>query len=285
MAHKKADYGDIFSRGILKENPVLMLLLGTCPLLAVSTTATNGLGMGIAVIVVLTMTNFIISLIRNFVNDKVRIAVYITVIAGMVTIIQLFMQAYTPDLNRSLGIFIPLITVNCIILGRAEAFAGKNSPIASAVDGLGMGLGFTLAITIMASIREIFGAGTWFGAPIPILNDNPFAIMIMPPGGFFVYGIMIAGTLAIIRWRENTAKSKARELTRGGRVTAEAVILNEAAYAPRKEQPSAAACPDAGCGSCGAQAACGMSEFRAQMKPQKMIVPEMIKKTTEGGQK
>lgn len=285
MANNKTDYGDIFSRGILKENPVLMLLLGTCPILAVSTTATNGLGMGIAVIVVLTMTNFIISLIRNLVNDKVRIAVYITIIAGMVTIIQMFMQAYTPDLNRSLGIFIPLITVNCIILGRAEAFAGKNGPIASAVDGLGMGLGFTLAITVMASLREIFGAGTWFGAPIPILNDNPFAIMVMPPGGFFIYGIMIAGTLAIIRWRENNAKDKARELTRSGRVTAEAAILNEAAYAPRKEQIAQAACTDGGCGSCGAAAGCGMSEYRAQMRPQKMIVPETIKRNTQGGQR
>lgn len=284
MANKKTDYGDIFSRGILKENPVLMLLLGTCPILAVSTTAMNGLGMGVAVIVVLTMTNLIISLIRNFVNDKVRIPVYITIIAGMVTIIQMFMQAYTPDLNKSLGIFIPLITVNCIILGRAEAFAGKNNPLAAAVDGLGMGLGFALAITVLASIREIFGAGAWFGTPIPILNDNPFGIMAMPPGGFFVYGIMIAGTLGIIRWRENNAKNKARELTRTGRVTAEAAILNEAAYSPRKDQITAADCTD-GCGSCGAAAACGMSEFRAQMKPRKMIVPEMIKKNPEGGQK
>lgn len=284
MANKKTDYGDIFSRGILKENPVLMLLLGTCPTLAVSTTATNGLGMGIAVIVVLTMTNLIISLIRNFVNDKVRIPVYITIIAGMVTIIQMFMQAYTPDLNKSLGIFIPLITVNCIILGRAEAFAGKNKPLASAVDGLGMGLGFALAITVLASIREIFGAGTWFGTPIPVLNDNPFGIMAMPPGGFFVYGIMIAGTLGIIRWRENRAKDKARELTRTGRVVAEAAVMNEAAYAPRKAETAKASC-ESGCGSCSAAAACGMSEFRAQMRPQKMIVPGVIRKNSEGGQK
>lgn len=271
MAKQQKSLGDIFSRGILKENPVLMLLLGTCPILAVSTTAMNGIGMGIAATVVLIMTNLIISLIRNLVSDKVRIPVYITIIAGMVTVIQLLIAAYFPDLNKSLGIFIPLITVNCIILGRAEAFANKNTPLSSVVDAMGMGLGFTLALTIMASIREIFGNGTWFEKPIPVLNEYPLGIIKMPPGGFFVYGLMIAGTLGIIRYMENAAKNKAKQLTSHGPIQAEAAQFDESD------------CADGGCGSCGAKAACGMSEFRAQMRPNKMIVPDMIKK--EGGTK
>ena len=270
MAKKEITLGDVFSRGILKENPVLILLLGTCPTLAVSTTAMNGIGMGIATTVVLIVTNFLISMVRNLVSDKVRIPVYITIIAGMVTIIQLLIKAYFPALDKSLGIFIPLITVNCIILGRAEAFANKNNPLVAAIDGLGMGVGFTLAITVLASIREIFGNGTWFTNPIPVLVDNPFGILKMPPGGFFVYGIMIAGTLGIIRRMENRAKDKARALTRKSPVIAEAsIVLDEA-------------CADGGCGSCGASAACGMSEFRKQMKPNKMIVPGLIQKNKGG---
>lgn len=269
MAKKQVTLTDVFSRGILKENPVLMLLLGTCPTLAVSTTATNGIGMGIAATVVLILTNFLISLVRNLVSDKVRIPVYITIIAGAVTIIELLIKAYFPELDKSLGIFIPLITVNCIILGRAEAFANKNNPLVAAVDGLGMGLGFTLAITTMASIREILGNGTWFGKAIPVLVDNPFGIMKMPPGGFFVYGVMIAGTLGIIRRMENRAKDKALALTKKGPVIAEASILLDDTCT-------------SGCGSCGASAACGMSEFRKQLKPNKMIVPDMIK-TNKGG--
>lgn len=270
MAKREVTIGDVFSRGILKENPVLMLLLGTCPTLAVSTTAMNGIGMGIAATVVLILTNFLISLVRNLVSDKVRIPVYITIIAGMVTIIELFIKAYVPALDKSLGIFIPLITVNCIILGRAEAFANKNKPFVAAVDGLGMGLGFTLAITVMASIREILGNGTWFETPIPVLVDNPFGIMKMPPGGFFVYGIMIAATLGIIRRMESRAKNKALALTKNGPVIAEAsIILDDT-------------CADGGCGACGAAAGCGMSEYRRQMKPNKMIVPDMIKKTKGG---
>lgn len=272
MAKQQKSLGEVFSRGLLKENPVLMLLLGTCPTLAVSTTAMNGIGMGIAATLVLIMTNFIISLIRNLVSDKVRIPVYITVIAGMVTIIELLIAAYFPALNKSLGIFIPLITVNCIILGRAEAFANKNTPVYAAIDGLGMGLGFTLALTTMASIREIFGNGTWFEKPIPFLVDNPLAIIKMPPGGFFVYGIMIAGTLGIIRYMDNAAKNKARALTSHGPISAEAADFDEAN------------CADGGCGACGAKAACGMSEFRAQMRPRKMIVPDMIQ-FNKGGSK
>lgn len=270
MAKKEVTLGDVFSRGILKENPVLMLLLGTCPTLAVSTTAMNGIGMGIAATVVLIVTNFLISLVRNLVSDKVRIPVYITIIAGMVTIIQLFIKAYVPALDKSLGIFIPLITVNCIILGRAEAFANKNRPLVAAIDGAGMGLGFTLAITVMASIREILGNGSWFGTPIPVLSENPFGIMKMPPGGFFVYGIMIAGTLGIIRRMEARAKNKARALSNARPVVAQAAIILDGD------------CADGGCGSCGASAACGMSEFRKQMKPQKIAVPETIRNNKGG---
>lgn len=271
MATKQKGLGEIFSRGVLKENPVLMLLLGTCPILAVSTTAMNGIGMGIATTLVLIMTNLIISVIRNLVSDKVRIPVYITIIAGMVTIIQLLIAANFPDLNKSLGIFIPLITVNCIILGRAEAFANKNGPVRSVVDALGMGLGFTLAIVILSSIREIFGNGTWFDKPIPVLNENPLGIISMPPGGFFVYGLMIAGTLGIIRYMDDAAKSKAKKLTTKGALQAEAAQFDESD------------CPDNGCEGCGSKASCGMAEFRAQMRPKKMIVPGMI--TKEGGTK
>lgn len=270
MATNQKGLGQVFSRGLLNENPVLMLLLGTCPTLAVSTTAMNGIGMGIAATVVLIMTNFLISIVRNLVSDKVRIPVYITIIAGMVTIIELFISAYLPALDKSLGIFIPLITVNCIILGRAEAFANKNKPMVAAVDGLGMGLGFTLAITVMASIREILGNGTWFERPIPVLSENPIGIMKTPPGGFFVYGIMIAATLGIIRYIENTQKNRARQLTKTAPVNAEASVFEEES------------CADGGCGACGAKAACGMAEFRIQMKRSKLVVPEMIKQT-EGG--
>lgn len=265
MAKKELTISEVLGRGIIKENPVLILLLGTCPILAVSTTAMNGIGMGIAATVVLILTNVIISLIRNLVSDKVRIPVYITVIAGAVTMIQLFIAAYFPELDKSLGIFIPLITVNCIILGRAEAFANKSTPVMAAADGLSMGLGFALAITIMSSIREIFGNGTWFGKEIPVLSDNPIGIISMPPGGFFVYGLMIAGTLGIIHYMENRAKNKARALTKKGVSTAEAATFIELD-----------SCPEGGCAGCGAKGGCGMSEFRAQMKPKMAQVPETI---------
>jgi electron transport complex protein RnfE len=185
-----------FSKGLLRENPVLRLILGTCPTLAVTTTSRNGLGMGLAATFVLVGSNLMISLLRKVIPDKVRIPAFITVIAGFVSIVQMLLQAYLPELNQSLGIFIPLITVNCIILARAEMFASKNSVLPSVIDGLGMGIGFTTALFLMGSIREIIGNGTFLGWPVPVLRAGgliePAIILILPPGGFFVFGLLIA---------------------------------------------------------------------------------------------
>ena len=182
----------ILTKGIIKENPVLVLVLGTCPTLAVTTQASNAIGMGIAFTFVLICSNIVISLLRNVIPDKVRIPCYITVIAGFVTIIELVMEAYAYSLYEALGIYLSLIVVNCIILGRAEMFANKNKPFDSLLDAIGMGIGFTLALLVMASIREILGNGTWFGMEIPWLSDNSISIMTMAPGGFFVFACLIA---------------------------------------------------------------------------------------------
>ncbi len=182
----------ILINGILKENPVLVLILGTCPTLAISTQASNAIGMGLAATAVLVCSNIAISALRKVIPDNVRIPCYIVLIAGFVTIVQMLVKAYAPALDESLGIYLPLIVVNCIILGRAEMFANKNTVWDSTLDGIGMGLGFTLALFVMAAIREILGSGTFFGNPIPILIDNNISIMILAPGGFFVYGCMIA---------------------------------------------------------------------------------------------
>lgn len=182
----------ILTKGIIKENPVLVLILGTCPTLAVTTLAVNGVGMGLAATFVLVCSNIVISLLKNVIPDKVRIPCYIVIIAGFVTILSSLMEAFLPDLYASLGLFLQLIVVNCIILGRAEMFASKNGVIASALDGIGMGLGFTLALLIMGSIREILGAGTWFGIPLTVNLFSPISIFILAPGGFLVYGCVIA---------------------------------------------------------------------------------------------
>jgi electron transport complex protein RnfE len=178
--------------GIIKENPVLVLVLGTCPSLAVSTMAVNGVGMGIAATVVLVCSNIAIAALKDIIPDKVRIPCYIVLIAGFVTIVQLIVKAYAPAIDKALGIFLPLIVVNCIILGRAEMFANKNSVLDSALDGVGMGLGFTLALLVMGSIREILGSGTWFGLPVTEGVIDPMTIFVLAPGGFFVYGCVIA---------------------------------------------------------------------------------------------
>lgn len=178
--------------GLLKENPVLVLVLGTCPTLAISTQASNAIGMGLAATIVLLGSNIAISALRNIIPDKVRIPCYIVLIAGFVTVVQMLVQAFAPALNESLGIYLPLIVVNCIILGRAEMFANKNTVLDSALDGIGMGLGFTLTLFVMATIREILGSGTWLGMEIPVLIDNNISIMTLAPGGFFVFGCMIA---------------------------------------------------------------------------------------------
>ena len=174
-----------FSKGIIKENPVLRLVLGTCATLAVTTAASNAIGMGAATTFVLVCSNAVISALRKVIPDKVRIPAYITVIAALI-------QAYSPALDKSLGIFLPLIVVNCIILGRAEMYANKNKVLPSILDGLGMGVGFTVALLMMGIIRELLGAGTVFGIPITSGFMPPIIIFILPPGGFFVFGMLIA---------------------------------------------------------------------------------------------
>ena len=180
------------TKGIIKENPVLVLVLGTCPTLATSTSVINALGMGAAATIVLLCSNIVISALRKVIPDKVRIPCYIVLIAGFVTAVQMLVKAFAPDLDKSLGIYLPLIVVNCIILGRAEMFANKNKVFDSAIDGLGMGLGFTLALFLMATIREVFGNGTFAGLEIPVLAENHISILTMAPGGFLVFGLLIA---------------------------------------------------------------------------------------------
>ncbi|MCL2105866.1 MAG: electron transport complex subunit RsxE [Oscillospiraceae bacterium] len=185
----KADLGKELTKGFLRENPVLRLLLGMCPALAVSTTVTAALGMGTAASIVLLLSNIIISALRRIIPDRVRIPAYITVIAGLVTLVQMLVKAYVPAIDSALGIYLPLITVNCIILGRADGFANSHGVAASACDAIGMGIGFTAALTLIAALREIFGAGAFAGIS---LFGTPAAILILPPGGFFVCGCMIA---------------------------------------------------------------------------------------------
>jgi electron transport complex protein RnfE len=180
------------TNGIFKENPTLRLVLGTCPTLAITTSTTNVLGMGVAATFVLVMSNMIISLLRKQIPDKVRIPAYITIIAGFVSIVEMIMKAFLPELDKALGIYIPLIVVNCIILVRAELFASKNNVFYSALDGIGMGLGFTLALLLIASFREILGNGTWFGMNVTRGAIDPAMIMILPPGGFIAFGTVVA---------------------------------------------------------------------------------------------
>ncbi|MFN8208384.1 MAG: electron transport complex subunit E [Bacteroidales bacterium] len=181
-----------FTNGFLKENPTFVIVLGTCPTLAVTTAAINGIGMGLATTFVLVFSNLFIALLKNVIPDKVRIAAFIVVIATFVTVVDLTMKAYVPDVYASLGIFIPLIVVNCIILGRAEAFAQKNKVWPSVLDGLGMGLGFTLAITLLAGVREILGNGSIFNIRLVSQEAQTILIFILPPGAFITYGYLIA---------------------------------------------------------------------------------------------
>ena len=178
-------------KGIIKENPVFVLVLGMCPTLGTTTSAINALGMGAATTAVLIMSNLVISLIKNFIPDKVRIPAFIVVIASFVTMIQLLMQAFMPPLYEALGVFIPLIVVNCIILGRAEAFASKNGPLDSILDGVGIGLGFTIALTLIGAIREILGSGAIFGVNLGITDYMPL-VFVLAPGGFIVLGYLMA---------------------------------------------------------------------------------------------
>ena len=182
----------VLTKGILKENPVLVLILGTCPTLATTTNIAGAFGMGIAAMVVLICSNMLISALRKVIPDNVRIPCYIVIISGFVTIVQMFVQAYFPALYEMLGVYLALITVNCIILGRAEMFAGKNTVLRSALDGVGMGIGFTIALCAMAFIREVFGNASFAGIPIPFLEPYKIAILVKAPGGMLVYGLLIA---------------------------------------------------------------------------------------------
>lgn len=214
MAEKKS-LGKEFTKGLVKENPVLRLVLGTCPTLAVTTSVTNAIGMGVAATIVLVCSNIAISALRKVITSKVRIPAYIVIIASFVTIVQMLVKAFVPALNTALGAFLPLIVVNCIILGRAEAFASKNSVLYSAVDGLGMGVGFTAALCLMGTVREVLGAGTFlagiqdllvlfgdnvlggwngfdFNSGLEAIGLQPITLFILPAGGFFVFGILMA---------------------------------------------------------------------------------------------
>ena len=215
----------ILTNGLLNENPVLRLVLGTCPTLAVTTMASNGIGMGLAATFVLLCSNIVISALRNIIPNQVRIPCFITVIAGFVTVVQMLVKAFVPSLDSALGVYLPLIVVNCIILGRAEAFASKNGVVDSALDGIGMGIGFTITLTIMGTIREILGAGTWMsgldgllpflpsGFAIQVIPESidPFTIMTSAPGGFFIFGVMMAAAT----WITSRPK-QAAEAAEGG---------------------------------------------------------------------
>lgn len=186
--------------GIIKENPALRLVLGTCPTLAVTTLAVNGIGMGLSATFVLICSGIAVSALRNVIPAKVRIPAYITIIAAFVTVLMMLVKAYLPSLNSSLGVYLPLIVVNCIILGRAEMFASKNKVLDSALDGLGMGLGFTLTLFLMGTIREVLGNGTFFGIDLH-LPVEPMIVFITPPGGFFVFGVL----MGLVVWIEEKA--------------------------------------------------------------------------------
>lgn len=188
-----------FTNGLIKENPVLRLVLGTCPTLAVTTAAINGIGMGLSATLVLICSNLAISLLRNVIPDKVRIPAYITIIAGFVSVVQMLVKAFLPDIDKALGIYLPLIVVNCIILARAEMFASKNPPVLSVLDGLGMGLGFTAVLTVMGAVRELLGAGMLFSLPVTSNFISPMIIFLLPPGGFFVFGMLVAVSNALAK--------------------------------------------------------------------------------------
>ncbi|MBE5756951.1 MAG: electron transport complex subunit E [Clostridiales bacterium] len=204
---KKCNNMSLFLKGILKENPVFVLILGTCPTLAVTNTVIGALGMGVAALIVLVCSNVLVSLLRKVIPDNVRIPCYIVIIAGFVTIVQMFVQAYFPEIYELLGVYLALITVNCIILGRAEMFAGKNTVGKSMIDGLGMGVGFTIAMLMMSIIREVFGNASFAGIAIPFLEPFKIAFLVKAPGGLLVYGLLIALVYVITKGKAPLKKS------------------------------------------------------------------------------
>jgi Na+-translocating ferredoxin:NAD+ oxidoreductase subunit E len=190
------------TKGIIKENPTFVIVLGMCPTLATSTSVNNAIGMGIAATFVLVCSNIMISLIKDITPDKIRIPVYVVVIAAFVSLVDMVMAAYVPALSKSLGLFIPLIVVNCIILGRAEAYANKNNVMNSLADGIGMGIGFTLALSVMATIRELLGSGTWMGFKVMPKTYDPMLMAILAPGAFITLGMLMA-TINLIKDRKS----------------------------------------------------------------------------------
>jgi Na+-translocating ferredoxin:NAD+ oxidoreductase subunit E len=210
MSDKKS-IRSVFMNGILNENPTFRLLLGMCPTLAISTAVSQGIGMGLATTFVLVFSNLAISLLRNIIPEKVRIPSFVVVIATFVTIVDLLMKAYTPSLSESLGVYIPLIVVNCIIFARAESYAFKNPPLRSFADGLGMGLGFTCSITLLSAVREVIGSGTFLGVQVMPESYHPMAIIVRPPGGFITLGILLLIVNAIVKAIGKHKQTKAKE--------------------------------------------------------------------------
>lgn len=200
-----------FTNGILNENPTFRLLLGMCPTLAITTAVSNGIGMGLATTFVLVFSNLFISLLRNVISDKIRIPAFVIVIATFVTILDLVMKAFLPALSSSLGLYIPLIVVNCIIFARAESFAFKNPPLASMVDGLGMGLGFTLSLTLLSAVREVVGNGTFLGMSMLPEGVEPMRLIVSPPGGFLTLGVLLLVVNAVVKTVQKRKLDKAKE--------------------------------------------------------------------------
>lgn len=212
MAKDNKTFLNVFLNGLIWENPTFTLMLGMCPTLAITTAASNGVGMGLATTAVLVCSNLFISLLRNVIPEKVRIPSFIVVIASFVTIVDLMMKAFLPALSATLGLYIPLIVVNCIIFARAESFAFKNPPLLSVADGLGMGLGFTCAITILSCIRELLGSGTLFGAQVMPDGYQPMGIMLNVPGGFVTLGILLILVNCLKAYADKKAAQRKEEL-------------------------------------------------------------------------
>ena len=231
-------YVERLYNGVIKENPTFVMMLGMCPTLAVTSSAMNGAGMGLTTMVVLAMSNFLISALRKSIPDKVRIPAYIVVVASLVTIVQLLLRAYIPVLNDSLGLYIPLIVVNCIILGRAEAYAAKNTVGVSLFDGIGMGLGFTIALTLIGSFRELLGAGTIFGFNVTPASFEPISIFVLAPGAFFVLAMLTALQNKLKLPSASNGSAKSSELACGGNCascTGETYIANHGKIEDSKE--------------------------------------------------
>ena len=261
-------------RGVIKENPVLVLLLGLCPFLATTTSVINGLGIGLATVFVLTLVNVTVSILRAIIPSKMRIPFYVVVIAGCVTITQLLIKAYFPTIDKALGIFIPLIAVNCIVLGRIEAFASRARVSDALFDALGMGSGFTLACLAMGAIREVLGAGTFIGYAVPWFYEHPILLFVMPTGGFLVYAFLILAMTTLVR-RIERIKTK--------REAGEPIFAWGQAFEVSAEQGAALAEMRAlmsqvknACSSCAKVSSCNMQQYRELLKPEVLKARDLI---------